>query len=64
MPLRRSITFWSGILVILFITGAWWDSMRNVSALAGSHYAACSEGGLLVLFRHPAPYSLVEATRG
>ncbi|QJE99114.1 hypothetical protein [Luteolibacter luteus] len=30
-PLPRSITFWSGIFVMLFITWAWWDSFQNYS---------------------------------
>jgi len=30
-PLSRSITFWSGVLVMLFLAWSWWDSFRNYS---------------------------------
>ena len=29
MKLHRSITFWSGLLVMVFIVWAWWDSRGN-----------------------------------
>ena len=62
-PLYRSLTFWSGILVIGFLCWAWRDSHRNLSLLTASHYAAFSEGGLLGLIRHPAPFPRFEAER-
>lgn len=31
LALRRSITFWSGILVMAFICWAWWDSLGHDS---------------------------------
>lgn len=33
-PFYRSLTFWSGMLVMMFICWVWWDSFRNYS---GAH---------------------------
>jgi len=44
LALHRSLTFWSGILVMGFICWAWWDSERFSSA--------CSRGRLLLDNQH------------
>jgi hypothetical protein len=47
-PLHRSITFWSGIFVMLFIVWAWWNSMKvvsrgNIARLSVSSYCGGME---------------------
>lgn len=55
--LHRSITFWSGLLVMLFVCWAWRDAMKQRSVLhwtsAGgmSFWNASSNAGALVLSR-------------
>lgn len=35
---HRSITFWSGILVMGFICWVWWDSERHVTVFYSKHW--------------------------
>ena len=49
LALHRSITFWSGILVMGFLAWAWWDSFAANSTLVyRSHGAALNLGGLTI----------------
>jgi hypothetical protein len=43
LALHRSITFWSGILVIAFIGWAWRDSKASISALIFHHGRIANE---------------------
>ena len=46
--LHRSITFWSGILMMAFIFWAWWDSFRHeANAGAGFFSVGNVNGGLV-----------------
>ena len=49
LALHRSITFWSGILVMAFIGWAWGDSVANWSKLQTRHQAVSNiSGGIVV----------------
>jgi len=52
LALHRSITFWSGLLVIAFIGWAWWDSMRHSSWATNSQIALTNEAGALWFSHH------------
>ena len=34
---HRSVTFWSGLLVMAFVCWAWWDSLSQLSCIRLSH---------------------------
>ena len=40
--LHRSLTFWAGLLVVAFISFAWWDSSSHISHLSRKNYWACN----------------------
>ncbi len=42
--LHRSLTFWSGILIMVFICWAWWDSLQYLT-MARYHHAYVQQGG-------------------
>ena len=47
LALHRSITFWSGILVMGFIGWVWWDSLSSSSVIAYQRQKiSCNIGGL------------------
>ncbi|QJE99112.1 hypothetical protein [Luteolibacter luteus] len=46
-PLHRSITFWSGIFVMGFITWAWWDSGKFQSTLTWQRFKVLHLEGYL-----------------
>lgn len=48
-PLHRSITFGSGIILMLFIAWAWWDSMVAVSHLQYLPYRGRSGAGAVLI---------------
>jgi hypothetical protein len=47
--LHRSLLFWSGILVMIFIAWAWWMSMRSNSFLNWDHRRVSSYGSGLIV---------------
>jgi len=52
--LHRSITFWSGILVMMSIAWAWWDSFRHKPSLyCGGVWMVSSGGGIATGFNPP-----------
>ncbi len=56
-PLHRSITFWSGILVMAFICWAWRDSLKFWSSAWHAPYdLEHAGGGLCVSNRDDPPY--------
>jgi hypothetical protein len=46
LALHRSITFWSGILVVAFVCWAWWDSMHMASVWRLGRHGSLTEVGL------------------
>ena len=53
--LRRSITFWSGLIIILFLAWAWWDSERHWNSLHRERFFIHSAWGGLHLDQHFSP---------
>jgi hypothetical protein len=52
LALHRSITFWSGLLVIGFVCWAWWYSLAHFSYVARWNHAAWSfSGEVTVLYQ-------------
>ncbi len=49
LALHRSITFWSGILVIAFIAWTWWDSMHWESSARHGQYRFAQAGSGICL---------------
>jgi hypothetical protein len=69
-PLHRSLTFWSGILVVAFISWAWRDSIGSFTFLrsghayltqAGSGVAVCYDGTLSTGFQMHRDYRQYKA---
>ena len=54
---HRSMAFWFGLLVIAFLSWAWWDSLKNASAAWGESFAVRSQWGGLDI-SHGAPPTL------
>lgn len=50
-PLYRSLTFWSGILVLGFIAWAYWDSKSNSTSASIPPYTLASTYGTVVLWK-------------
>lgn len=48
-PLYRSLTLWSGVLVITFLSWAWWDSFRHDTWRTESHFACSNVAGAVSL---------------
>ena len=50
LALHRSLNFWSGLLVIGFVSWAWWDSLTWMSSVsqAGRLSAYSGYGGLCI----------------
>ncbi len=58
-PLHRSLLFWSGILVMVFIAWAWWISYRGTArAIRGDWYAENASGGVSLAKMHAPPGSI------
>ena len=55
-PLYRSITFWSGILVMIFIAWAWRDSMKAQSSLRRHNFNAQNLWGSISVEKTPLFY--------
>jgi hypothetical protein len=49
-PFTRSITFWSGILVMGFICWAWRDSFRHEAGMTGGSWMGRSKTGGVMVF--------------
>ena len=55
--MHRSITFWSGLLVIAFLGWAWWDSERMHSEARSELFTVGNIWGGLMIARHrPDPF--------
>lgn len=54
-PLHRSLGFWFGILLMLFIAWAWWDSMRYQSWVGGRHLNFGNSAGLVTIYLSSDP---------
>jgi hypothetical protein len=50
-PLSRSVTFWSGILVMGFISWAWRDSSRVYTIASASGWTVQQAGSVLSIYR-------------
>ncbi|QJE99037.1 hypothetical protein [Luteolibacter luteus] len=61
-PLHRSITFWSGILVMIFIAWAWRDSCRMLTNANAGHgwWIGNLYGGFQLSDTHRPPHPLIE----
>ncbi|MEK7953229.1 hypothetical protein [Luteolibacter soli] len=44
-PLYRSLSFWSGMLVMIFLSWTWWDSFRHDTWRTGGHFACSNVAG-------------------
>jgi hypothetical protein len=53
--LYRSLTFWSGLLAILFTLWAWQDSVRNWSTLTSGPFSITSRNCGLTIFHSASP---------
>ena len=42
--LHRSLTFWAGLLTIIFLVWAWWDSRDHTSWIRWKQLSACNSG--------------------
>lgn len=54
-PLHRSLTLWSGILVLGFLAWAWWDSMLYRYEACSTHFTVASEASMVSIMRHNSP---------
>lgn len=52
-PLSRSLTFWSGILVMIFICWAWRDSESNVSSVGDDSWSIYHHRSAVAIWRDP-----------
>lgn len=48
-PLHRSISFWSGLFVMLFVLWAWWDSARFSTGAVAAFIRVYSGPGLVII---------------
>jgi len=60
-PFYRSLTFWSGMLVIAFLCWAWWDSFRHDTWRTEGHFSFSNVAGAVSLGCHQ---SNVNSTAG
>lgn len=49
-PLLRSLTYWSGLVVIYFLAWVWWDSMGHASYAAAGRGMLRSSGGCVEMY--------------
>ncbi|MCW1913842.1 hypothetical protein OJ996_09670 [Luteolibacter sp. GHJ8] len=54
LALHRSITFWSGILMMVFICWAWWDSLKSTTQPMWGSCMMESQGGALSFTYRPS----------
>lgn len=57
--LHRSITFWSGILVMAFICWAWWDSQKHWTQCSQDRWTLKQEHSSLVVEIRPPHHKVV-----
>lgn len=51
---HRSLIFWAGLLVMVFISWAWWDSCRMITGIGSQRLSAASmDTGVLLTRRSP-----------
>lgn len=50
-PLRRSLSFWSGILAMGFVCWGWWDSSRVQTVASASNWTLRQAGSVLSVHR-------------
>ena len=63
-PFYRSLTFWSGTLVITFLCWAWWDSFRHDTWRTESHFAFSNVAGAVSLGCYQVDFSKSAGRRG
>jgi hypothetical protein len=51
VKLHRSLGFWGGLLVMISVCWAWWDSRRNIAHVCCGDYVVYNVGGGLAVAR-------------
>jgi hypothetical protein len=60
MKLHRSLVFWAGVMVMISVCWAWWDSRRNLAVVAGGRHMAVSAGSGLSICSWDEPGFMYE----